>query len=206
MKASDFKVLALVLAAGLPGLPDVAQAQGYYLKGSVKAQAVTVFPGPTQLDESTNSVSWVNLPPALLPSAIQSSASMGNGGSATGKFLGSVGSLKAYAIAESPYGVNAGGTTIFQGGANAQAQGSFYDTVMVSGAGLALGTPVNYTIDFSISGSLSPEIVLPGGPSADASARVELFDLQGLGGGFGGAVCDARGPERGDRPPRGLRP
>jgi hypothetical protein len=179
MKAGQIKGLALVLAAALPG---AAAAQGYYLKGNVKAQAVTSFPGPSLIDQNSNSVSWVNLPPALQPNAIQASASIGNGGSATGKFLGSVGSLKAYAIAESPYGVNAAGTTVFSGGANAQAEGSFYDTVVVGGAGLALGTPVSYTINLSISGSVSPEIYLPGGPGADAVARMEMFDLQGLGG------------------------
>ncbi len=182
MKAARRPVWACALAVGLLSAHTLASAQGYFLKGSVRAVAATSWPPPSLLDQHTDSVNWVNLPPAAQHNAIQASASMGNGGSATARFLGSVGSLKAYATAESPYGVNAGGTTIFQGGANAQSVGSFYDTVMVSGAGLALGTPVSYTINFSISGSVSPEIFLLGGPGADAAARVEMFDLQGLGG------------------------
>lgn len=182
MKAARRPVWACALAVGLLSAHTLASAQGYFLKGSVRATASTSWPPPSLLDQNTDSVNWVNLPPAAQPNAIQASASMGNGGSATARFLGSVGSLKAYATAESPYGVNAGGTTVFSGGASAQATGSFYDTVMVSGAGLALGTPVSYTINFSISGSVSPEIFLLGGPSADAAARVEIFDLQGLGG------------------------
>ncbi len=179
MKAAHFKALTLVLAAGLPW---AAGAQSYSLTGSVRAHASTVFPPPTRMDQKADNVSWANRPEALQDNALQVSASMANGGAATARFLGRVGALKAYAVAASPYGVDAGATTVFSGGANAEARGSFYDTVMVGGAGLALGTPVDYTINFSISGSLSPEIFLLGGPSADAVAQVEMYDLQGLGG------------------------
>jgi hypothetical protein len=70
------------------------------------------------------------------------------------------------------------GHTITIGYTNGTAQGSFYDTIAVTGAGLAPGTPVSYTVDFRISGTLSsPSFELGGYLSAEGLAEVRLRDL-----------------------------
>lgn len=161
MKAAALRwACALGLAA--LALPGTALAYGYSLTANVITEA-TNFPegvrqeGHLQLDSD---------PRAFSLQALDRVAQVSNGGKSVGMFLGSVGLLKAYASAATPLGGGLVTSTVTS---------SFADTIAVSGAGLAVGTPVSYRLDFSIQGSVLPP---PAGslPTAAADARVVLQD------------------------------
>lgn len=153
---------ACALGLAALALPGTALAYGYSLTANVITEAVN-FPegvrqeGHLQLD---------NDPLAFSLQALDRVAQVSNGGKAVGKFLGSVGLLKAYASAATPLGGGLVTSTVTS---------SFADTIAVSGAGLAVGTPVSYRLDVSIQGSVLPP---PAGslPTAFADARVLLQD------------------------------
>ncbi|TXI18844.1 MAG: PEP-CTERM sorting domain-containing protein [Roseateles sp.] len=101
-----------------------------------------------------------------------------SGGSALAHFEGRMGLLRAYAWASFPYCCDALGQRVVQGYSNATVEGRFYDSIAVSGASLAPGTPVSYTVNFSISGSLSdPSFESGGFLTAYGLAEVRLRDL-----------------------------
>ena len=161
MRAAAWRwACALGLAA--LALPGTALAYGYSLTANVITEA-TNFPegvrqeGHLQLDSD---------PRAFSLQALDRVAQVSNGGKAVGMFLGSVGLLKAYASAATPLGGGRVTSTVTS---------SFADTIVVSGAGLAVGTPVSYRLDFSIEGTVQPS---PPGflPNAFADARVMLQD------------------------------
>ena len=161
MKAALRRAAAALGLAAL-ALPGTALAYGYSLTANVITEA-TNFPegvrqeGHLQLD---------NDPRAFSLQALDRVAQVSNGGKAVGMFLGSVGLLKAYASAATPLGGGLVSSTVTS---------SFADTIAVSGAGLAAGTPVSYRLDFSIQGSVLPSP--PGSlPTAFADARVMLQD------------------------------
>lgn len=161
MKAAAWRWAAALGLAAL-ALPGTAAASGYSLTANVITEAVN-FPegvrqeGHLQLD---------NDPLAFSLQAVDRVAQVSNGGKAVGLFLGSVGLLKAYASAATPLGGGLVTSTVTS---------SFADTIAVSGAGLAVGTPVSYRLDVSIQGSVLPP---PAGslPTASADARVLLQD------------------------------
>lgn len=100
------------------------------------------------------------------------------GGHGIGRFEGHVGLLRAFASGSFPYCCDLGGNRVAHGYAGATVQGSFYDSIPVTGAGLALGTPVSYTINFSVGGHLSnPSFEIGGFLSAFGVAEVRLGDL-----------------------------
>lgn len=141
MKAALRRALA---AAGLVALalPGTALAWGYGIEANVITEVVN-FPAS---DRKVGSL-WLDGDPlAFSLQAIDRTAQLGPGSEATGRFLGSVGLLKVYAEASYPLGGD--------GQASSTVTSSFYDTILVSGAGLAVGTPVSYRVDFSISGSV----------------------------------------------------
>ena len=141
MKAALRRALA---AAGLVALalPGTALAWGYGVEANVITEVVN-FPAS---DRKVGSL-WLDGDPlAFSLQAIDRTAQLGPGSEATGRFLGSVGLLKVYAEASYPLGGD--------GQASSTVTSSFYDTILVSGAGLAVGTPVSYRLDFSISGSV----------------------------------------------------
>lgn len=161
MKAAVLRAVAALGLAAL-ALPGTALANGYSLTANVITEANN-FPesarreGHLQLD---------NDPLAFSLQALDRVAQVSNGGKAVGLFLGSVGLLKAYASAATPIGGGLVTSTVTS---------SFADTIAVSGAGLAVGTPVSYRLDFSIQGSVLPSP--PGSlPNAFADARVVLQD------------------------------
>ncbi|MCE4555721.1 PEP-CTERM sorting domain-containing protein [Pelomonas cellulosilytica] len=131
-------VLGLVALA----LSGAAQAGGYGLTANVITE-VTNFPAADRKDGNL----WFDREPqAGQLQAVDRTAQLGPGVAAVGRFLGSTGLLKAYAGASYPFGGS--------GLATSTVSSSFYDTVMVTGAGLAVGTPVSYRVDFSIEGTV----------------------------------------------------
>lgn len=141
--------LALVLGLGLLGQAHAT----YQLTASATSYAVSFYPEPGDADTDAQNLNLLNQPgaSALQPLDTFASAAHGN---ATARFLGRIGLLGAYA--ESNHArCCVDGTTVLLGGANATAQGSFYDEVVVGGAGLAMGTPVTYQLALRLSGSVS---------------------------------------------------
>lgn len=176
MKAAT-TLLALVAAAWLPWS---ALAQSYGAYGAINNTGTLQVPGQPREDFNFgDNFGFTDNPQALLPNSLERVAGVSNGGTSTSMFKGSIGSLKAYSSAAFGYGYNAVGQGLFIGYASSSAQGSFADKVLVSGAGLAVGTPVSYRVDFSIDGRLSsPSFEIGGFLSASAGANVSLGDQQ----------------------------
>lgn len=167
--------LSLALAVAVPAAAH-AQNFGYGVTSNITTEAVTFRPGvPTESQRDTGFLEWNNDPQAAALNALDRQAKVSNGGLAIGRFLGSVGLLKAYASATYPY-CCASFPVQADGSASATVTSSFGDSLKVSGAGLAVGTPVSYRLDFSISGSL-----LTGAPGqhfgAFAQSSVSLRDI-----------------------------
>lgn len=100
------------------------------------------------------------------------------GGTATAHFEGRMGLLRAFAESSFPYCCDATGHRVVQGYSNATVEGRFYDSIAVTGAGLAVGTPVSYTVNFSITGALSsPSFESGGFLTAYGLAEVRLRDM-----------------------------
>lgn len=164
------------LLALLPSAPAVAQT--YQFTAYTRAHAFMSFPGPGESHTGYQDVNHLNQPAAATWHSLAGDAAVSNGGMAQARFEGSVGSLKAYAWAAHPYCCSANGVLLTQGYSDATAQGSFYDTVAVAGAGLAAGTAVSYSVVFSIDGALSsPAFETGGSLYADGLAQVRLRDL-----------------------------
>ncbi|MDT7836502.1 PEP-CTERM sorting domain-containing protein [Aquabacterium sp. OR-4] len=168
--------LALSLTCGLAaGLPLPAQAT-YQLYGMARAHATTTAPVPGLGGTDDLDVNLLNKPGAGQLQALDTHASNDHG-SATARFLGRIGLLKAYATSDYAY-CCIGGTTVHDGYADATVQGRFYDEVLVQGAGLADGTPVSYRLDLRLSGTVTrPNFESGGRYSADALAEAGLRDL-----------------------------
>lgn len=165
--------LATLLLAG----PGAAQAQQYQVQGNVNTIATRVFPGPRQDVQNVDDFNFMDNPQALGQNVLDKTAAVGGGGTAIAQVVGTVGTLKAYAMASYAYGFDAQGYRVLDGYTAASAQGSFYDSIAVSGAGLAVGTPVTYRVDFRIDGMLSsPRFEMGGFLSADAAGQVRLRD------------------------------
>lgn len=162
MKAALLRGVAALGLAAL-ALPGTALAWGYGMQANVITEVVN-FPASDRKDGNL----WLDFDPrAFSLQAIDRQASLGSNAIAKGKFLGSVGLLKTYASATYPLGGD--------GMATSTVTSSFYDTILVGGAGLAVGTPVSYRLDISISGSVL------GGPAgsnygAFATSSVSLQD------------------------------
>ncbi|MFG6465625.1 PEP-CTERM sorting domain-containing protein [Pelomonas baiyunensis] len=110
--------------------------------------------------------------------SLDGSAALG-GGNAHAHFEGRMGLLRAAVDASFPYCCDALGHRVVQGYSDATVQGRFYDSIAVTGAGLAPGTPVSYTVNFSITGALSnPSFESGGFLSAYGLAEVRLRDMK----------------------------
>lgn len=159
--------LALLLPAG-------AWAQAYQLTAYTRANTNDFMGNVSKSDY--HDLDWQAKPQALALNALDSISSAGGGG-ATASFLGSIGLLKAYAAANYPYCCDALGHTVAHGYANGTAHGTFYDTIVVSGGGLAVGTPVSYRLDLRIDGTLSSPAFESGGAlSAEGIAEARMID------------------------------
>lgn len=162
MKAALLRGVAVLGLVAL-ALPGLAHAAPYGLSANVITE-VTNFPAG---DRKVGFLDLHGDPLAFSLQAIDRTAQLGPGAQATGRFLGSVGLLKVYAGASYPlHGDGLASSTVTS---------SFYDTIVVGGAGLAVGTPVSYRLDFSISGSVLGALPDPT-YGAFATASVSLQD------------------------------
>jgi hypothetical protein len=169
--------LAQTSLAVLALLPCAGHAAGYSVFGSVIAgSSLQVnFQPPEGGPDIGSSFRFTDDPQALQPNALQAVSTVSKG---MGKalFLGSIGSLKAYAFASFADGVGPFNFPIFSGQAKGEAGGEFFDRLVVTGAGLAVGTPVSYRLDFSIDGTLSSPSFEPSYLATFAWATVRLSD------------------------------
>jgi hypothetical protein len=177
MKALRRFGLGLGLGLGLAAAGPAA-AQGWQLAGQVNATAVMFTPGPGQAIYNVGDITLLNDPAANTMQQVHRTAVADNGGDSVAQFQGQVGLLRAYAAASYPVCCSIDGTVVTTGYASGSATGSFYDTITVSGAGLAMGTPVRYEVDLDVSGRISsPSFELGGYLSAFGLANVLLRDL-----------------------------
>lgn len=166
--------LLLALAAAWPA---TASAQTWQLTANLLANAFMTFPEPGVTQSHNADLNLLNQPAAAQLQLLHEYSELPNGGSAEASFLGRVGLLKAHAAAGYPFCCTINGQTVTLGYTNATVQATFYDTVAVSGAGLAAGTPVRYRVDFDISGTVSsPAFEIGGHLSVDGLAQVRLRD------------------------------
>jgi hypothetical protein len=169
MKFFSNAILAALLCGVASTMPGIAQAQAWELKGYTSVSAASVEPGLEQGNDSQRFD--VYGAQALQAQALNIAVSLSDGGQARARVIGALGTLKAFASAAYPAAPQA------QGLSNGFASVSFLDTITVQGAGLAVGTPVSYQVDFAIGGNISPAL----GPNArlteaTAEALVRLLD------------------------------
>lgn len=154
--------------------PALAAAQSYQLTAYTRANTNDFLANVGKSD--FHDFDLQDKPNAANLNALDAQSAAGGGG-ATASFLGSIGLLKAYASATYPRCCDAQGRTVAHGYANGTAQGSFFDTVVVGGGGLAAGTLVTYRLDVRIDGALSAPAFESGGAlSADGIAEARLLD------------------------------
>lgn len=160
-------------AAALLFMADGALAQSFQLTAYARANT-NDFRGNVGKSDFHH-VDWQDKPQALTLNALDAQSAAGGG--ATAKFLGTIGLLKTYASANYPYCCDALGQSVAYGYANGTAQGSFYDSVVVGGAGLATGTTVTYRLNLRIDGDISSPAFESGGAlSAEGIAEARLVD------------------------------
>lgn len=164
-------LLALLLGPWAP-----AHAGVYQLYANTLVNTTSFFPLPGDVDAHALQLDYYNQPQARSLQRLDDEAHVG-GGSAQANFLGQIGMLKAYASASYPY-CCPGGEFVLNGYANASVTSGFYDTISVWGAGLAIGTPVSYTVTMRINGTLSyPDFESGGYLSGYGQALVRLTDM-----------------------------
>jgi PEP-CTERM motif len=168
----------LLLAVALLG-PVTVPAQTFQAYGQVNAIVTQVAPTPGEVLEAHPSFSWLNDPRAVQATVLDPlPLRVSIGGRAEGRFEGRIGTLKAYAAAFYPGCCTADGRRVVDGYAWVEARGGFYDEVLVQGAGLALGSPVRYEVEFRIDGRLSSPASEAGGYLAAAGlASLSFRDL-----------------------------
>ena len=167
--------LCLGLATLAASLPALAQQSQLFVTMNVHS---TSFLNPGSGEQRfTPTFNWIDDPRAAQMQSHSETATFA-GGTGVGEFEGRIGLLRAFASASYPYGFDAQGHRVNYGYAGSAVQARFYDTIGVTGAGLAVGTPVSYTVNFTITGTLSsPSFEMGGFLSADGLAEVRLQDL-----------------------------
>ena len=174
MPVTATTALARVACALILATPTLAAAQSYQLTAYTRANTNDFLGNVGKSDYQT--FDWQEKPQALTLNALEAQSAAGGGG-ATASFLGSIGLLKAYASATYPRCCDAQGHTVAYGYANGTVQGSFFDTLVVGGGGLAAGTSVTYRLDLRIDGQLSAPAFESGGAlSAEGVAEARLVD------------------------------
>lgn len=152
-----------------------AMAGTYQSMGNVNTIATNViYPQPESV-QNVADFDWLNKPQAASPTHIEQEAVVSNGGVSRAGATGQIGTLKAWA--EASYPANTPSNPVI-GYATGTAQVSFYDTVAVTGAGLAIGTPVTYTLSIYVNGTQSrPSSEMGGVYSATALVEARLRDV-----------------------------
>lgn len=162
---------ALLLACSLP-----ARAIDSQLNANLLVNTTAFYP-VSGVDSDAPNLDLRDDPRLRQLQTLDTSAAFG-GGTARAHFEGRMGLLRAFAESSFPYCCDAGGHRVVQGYSNATVQGRFYDSIAVTGAGLAPGTPVSYTVNFSITGALSsPSFESGGFLTAYGVAEVRLRDM-----------------------------
>ncbi len=176
--ATKATLAATALLGALVLWPATAQADTWQLLANLNATAVMFSPAPREDVVDVANLDLLNQPEASQWQTRDTAAEVGNGGWAQARFAGRVGTLKAFAASSYPYCCTIDGVVVTTGYTGGTVNASFYDTVVVSGAGLAVGTPVQYRVDFDISGNLSrPVFELGGHLSVYGLAEVRLRDM-----------------------------
>ena len=169
--------LAGTVLAVLALAPLDAKAQLSSLTATTVVTTVMTAPDPREDHSRPTYLVLTDVPAAATLQKIDDRVQTSNGGTAEVKFLGRIGLLKAYAAASHPYCCTIGGILVTSGFSNATVDASFSDTVAVAGAGLAAGTPVQYTVGLRISGSISsPSVEMGGHIGVFGMAEVRLED------------------------------
>ncbi|MDT8998292.1 PEP-CTERM sorting domain-containing protein [Paucibacter sp. APW11] len=169
-------LIRLMLVAGLCGL-GLAQAGTYQLYGNTIVNVMRSYPQPQDSDYHGLDANWLNDARATQWLRLDDTAAL-SAGRAEAKVLAHMGLLKAYASASFPYCCDATGHLIIQGYADAEVKAGFYDSVLVTGAGLAAGTPVSYKLNIRIDGALSqPSFEMGGALAAYGVADIRFTDL-----------------------------
>lgn len=169
---------AAALLSALALWPATARADTWQVAANLNATAVMFTPAPREDVADVHNLNLLNKPEARQVQVLDTFAQVSNGGWSQARFAGRVGMLKAYAASSYPYCCTVDGRTVTTGYSGGSVNSSFYDTVAVSGAGLAPGTPVQYRVDFDISGSLSrPLFEIGGYLSVYGLAEVRLRDM-----------------------------
>lgn len=168
-------------AAATAGLlawgPATAWAQLSSLTVTTVVTSVMTAPEPREDRSRPTYLVLSDVPAAATLQRIDDALQTSNGGSAEVKFLGRIGLLKAYAAASHPYCCTIGGQLVTTGFSNATVDAIFGDTVAVTGAGLAEGTAVQYTVGLHITGSISsPSFEMGGHVGVSGVAEVRLED------------------------------
>lgn len=162
---------ALLLAVSLPARAIDSQLSANLLVNT------TVFYPVSGVDSDAPNLDLRDDPRLRQLQTLDTSAAFG-GGTASAHFAGRMGLLRASVESSFPYCCDATGHRVVQGYSNATVQGRFYDSIAVTGAGLAAGTPVSYTVNFSITGELSnPSFESGGFLTAYGVAEVRLRDM-----------------------------
>lgn len=151
------------LLAGLFGslLPGGAAAQTHEVRGSAIASAYQLTP-PEDITRSPSFIFSAPQSGASQPQTANGQVLLSNGARAQATVTAAMGTLKAYAFAAYAYSPN----DTNAGMASANASVTFNDTVLVQGAGLAVGTPVSYRFDLSVDASFQQ---LAGTPGVDVN-------------------------------------
>lgn len=167
--------VCVAVAALLTWAPLAWSAAVYQTLGSVNAHAHTVSPTPLESVQGVDSFNHLNEPAARGASTLVQSATVANGGRADGAVTAAPGVLKAWAKASYPAYSAA---MPWNGYAASEVNTFFADTILVTGAGLANGTPVLYTLSYFIDGWLSqPAFEMGGVYAAEVNADVRLTDV-----------------------------
>ena len=167
--------LASAAMLGLLGAwPGAHAAPVYQTIGFAQTLATTSNP-TTEQSYFTDTFNYLNDARVNAPTHIQQHSAVASGGDAEASVTAQSGVLKAFARAGYPAYTD---EVRVVGYASGNAQARFGDTILVGGAGLAVGTAVTYRISFHIDGWHSyPAYEVPGYFSAGAEANVLLRDV-----------------------------
>ena len=158
--------VAVALCAALFAAGDL-QAATFQSAGFVSTRLIGAFGNVTAQD--THAYDFLNEPAALDLNSLDASSSAMNFGSGIARVAGTIGSLRTFATAS--------GFSEPTGTVESRSQAEFFDTLMVSGNGLAAGTMVSYRVDFSINGGVTAPVSSAFGQSfARGLASVRLQD------------------------------
>ncbi len=165
---------ATALSVLILGSSVAAQAQSYQITGNVNTLATLFSPGPREDQQHAADFNFYDRPEAKQTQTLSESSQVSNSGYGKASLEASIGRLKAFAESGYPSGIP---EPHYYGYSFGTAQATFADTVTVSGAGLAPGSPVRYALHLWIEGQISqPSFELGGHLVSDGMAEIRLID------------------------------